>query len=277
VESRRTFTPDGQLLAVGSADAKALVRFWDLATWQEQPLLGSPLEWLDRAYARQVWVIAFSPDGEHMMVGGDGIGLTLWHAARPDSGERRPPFQLVARLFDQSATAAVFSPDGCSLAWLDRNAVLRLYDMRTRRALPGPAGPLAWHIRSLVFSPDSRSLLFLDRAHQNLVRWQLAGGRQETVLAHTRLERPRNTMANGLLAATADGSWIALSARSVTVWEVARGELLLALPEELTAVYCIAWSPDGRRLAVGTSDGSLSIWDIPTIRTQLAEIGLDWR
>jgi eukaryotic-like serine/threonine-protein kinase len=270
------FPPDGRLLAVGSDNGDALVRFWDPATWNELFLLGQPLEWVDRTYGRQVWAIAFSPDGEHMAVGGDGVGLTLWRSPRPANGMPHSPFQQVARLYHRSATAATFSPDGRSLAWVDRDAVLRLYDMQKRQVVPGPPAPLAWHIRSIVFSADSRSLLFLDEPHKNLVRWNVADGKQETAVPNDRFGRARNTMANGLLAATADGSRLALSARSVTVWDVALGRLLLALPDELTAVYCIAWSPDGGRLAVGTSDGNLSIWHMPTLRKHLAEIGLDW-
>jgi WD40 repeat protein len=40
--------------------------------------------------------------------------------------------------------------------------------------------------------------------------------------------------------------------------------------------WCFAWSPDKRFLAIGSSDGSLVIWNTPKIRAQLAEIGLDW-
>ncbi len=271
------FPRDGRLLAVGSADAEALVRFWDLATWKEQPLLGDRLDWVDRTYARQVWAIAFSPDGEHMAVGGDGVGLTLWRRSRSPEAAGPLPFRRVARLFDKSTTAAQFSPDGRYLAWVDRGAVLRLYDVQRRRPLLGPPAALAWHVRSFAFSPAGRSILYQDQAHRDLVRWHVADGRLGTVVPNARLKRSRNTMSNGLLAATASGEWVALSGRSVTVWDVARGELLLALPEELTAVYCIAWSPDRRRLAVGTSDGALSIWDISAVRARLAEIGLDWQ
>ena len=62
----------------------------------------------------------------------------------------------------------------------------------------------------------------------------------------------------------------------VKIWDWASRNLLLALPEETGTPWCLAWSPGGDRLAVGSSDGGLVIWDVPRIRSQLADIGLDW-
>jgi WD40 repeat protein len=38
----------------------------------------------------------------------------------------------------------------------------------------------------------------------------------------------------------------------------------------------MAWSPDGHELAIGSADGSVAIWNIPSIRAQLTQIGLNW-
>src|SRR5439155_24678632 len=55
-----------------------------------------------------------------------------------------------------------------------------------------------------------------------------------------------------------------------------RQKRTLACPaEERNLPWCFAWSPDKKLLAVGSADGSLAIWNIPKIRSQLAEIGLD--
>ena len=53
-------------------------------------------------------------------------------------------------------------------------------------------------------------------------------------------------------------------------------KLIGALPEGTATVWCLAWSPDRQRLAVGFSDGGLVIWNLPEIRSQLRELGLDW-
>jgi WD40 repeat protein len=274
------FHPDGRLLAIGSADARTPLRFWDVATWKEQALLGDELQWHDHSQVAQVWTVAFGSGGKDMAVGGDGVGLTLWRQGRPADARSDvaslPPFRRLARLSDEAVTAAQFSPDGKFLAWVDREARLHLYDVKENRPLPAPAEPLLWHVRSLAFSPDGQAVTYLDRATRDLKGWRPADGRLETFLPSARLSALPGMLSNGLLAATTDGNWLAISGRSVSVWDVARRELVLALPEEPTAVYCIAWSPDHRRLAVGTSDGTLSIWDMPAVRARLADIRLDW-
>jgi WD40 repeat protein len=60
------------------------------------------------------------------------------------------------------------------------------------------------------------------------------------------------------------------------VWDLQSGELLLVLPEEVSIPWCLAWSPDRKLLAVGSEDGSLVIWNLPKIKTQLDGIGLGW-
>ena len=74
-----------------------------------------------------------------------------------------------------------------------------------------------------------------------------------------------------------DGCWLAAeSGRAVTVWDTRSKKLLLGFPEESGAVWSLAWSPNRDLLAVGTSGGGPVIWNIPNIRAQLAELGLDW-
>ena len=79
----------------------------------------------------------------------------------------------------------------------------------------------------------------------------------------------------GIVALSPDDAWLAVSG-AITIWDLRRRELLLALPEEKSVNWALAWSPDRQRLAAGFSDGSLVIWNIPRIRAQLAQIGLNW-
>jgi len=80
-----------------------------------------------------------------------------------------------------------------------------------------------------------------------------------------------------VVALSADGARLAgISGRHATIWDTASRKVRLRLPEEQATIYSIAWSPNRERLAVGTGDGGLAIWDLAKVKAQLEEIGLGW-
>jgi len=46
------------------------------------------------------------------------------------------------------------------------------------------------------------------------------------------------------------------------MWDAATGEELLTLSGHGDRVFSVAWSPDGKRLATGSSDGALRVYAI---------------
>src|SRR5262249_2799160 len=71
--------------------------------------------------------------------------------------------------------------------------------------------------------------------------------------------------------------WLAVGGdKAVTVWDLNTRQLLFALPEERGTIWSLAWSPDKRLLAVGSSHGGIVLWDVPRIKTELSRIGLGW-
>jgi dipeptidyl aminopeptidase/acylaminoacyl peptidase len=45
------------------------------------------------------------------------------------------------------------------------------------------------------------------------------------------------------------------------VWDAAGGQNLLTLKGHASAVLCVSWSPDGKRLATGSGDNTARVWD----------------
>ena len=53
------------------------------------------------------------------------------------------------------------------------------------------------------------------------------------------------------------------------VWNAATGQEVLVLPSVDELVTCMAYSPDGKRLAAASQDGSVKVWDAVTGETCL--------
>ena len=52
-----------------------------------------------------------------------------------------------------------------------------------------------------------------------------------------------------------------LETGEVTIWDVDSGEEVWTMPQVKSTVYGLAFSPDGRRLATGSEDGTVLILD----------------
>jgi WD40 repeat protein len=67
---------------------------------------------------------------------------------------------------------------------------------------------------------------------------------------------------------------VGASGLDVDLWDPATGKLLFTLPEEVDAIWWLAWSPDSQRLAVSRANGEITIWNLNEVEAQLAQLGL---
>jgi WD40 repeat protein len=179
---------------------------------------------------------ALSPDGHTLAVGArpGGVGVvTLWDIANPATPRRLAPLPLGSVTL---VTSVAFSPDSRTLAvgahpgGVGAVTLWDVADPATPRRLGSPRASTVWNsvtsifssVTSVVFSPDGHTL---------------AVGTSP-----------------GLV-----GTGLGFSGRAVTLWDIAnpatprRLEPTLSSATSVTAVTSLAFSPDGRTLAVGTS------------------------
>src|SRR5262249_17297733 len=255
--------PDGRTLA--SADGGGEVKLWDLPDPQAPRLSGA----LDHDLGDLLYGIGLSPDGKHLAVAGQN-GITLWEAGA--AGEL--PFVRARRITSECASVVRFSPDGRLLLWQNSGGRLRLWDLAAAQARVFP--PDDGSASGAAFFPDGRRLVLVDRVDLSLQVWDLVAGAKVSGLGRLEFGGQGSFYLGRVSALTRDGHWLAVQTPGVSLWDMDTGQVLLTLPPEQSVPSQLAWSPDQSLLAVGSSDGGLVVWNLPTVRAQLARLGLDW-
>ena len=266
VRSDVVFSPDGHSLA--APGHSSVVVAWDVDSGKEKRrFIRHPL--------RAVSTAAYSPDGQTLAAGGmawDGYQafVDFWDA---NDGTHRSTLLLAGH---STALSCVYHRDGTTLAigtggqsWGENPGRVFMYDVEQgRMRVPDGSGHTA-AVSSLAFTGGGRQLI--SGSYDHTVRvWDL-----ET-LDSVKMLKPRRDP-NGLpglvqaVAASADGDLLASvthhdggskgSWYSVQIWNAETGEELLSLPGGCAVPASLAFSSDGRNLAVGTHDRLVHVWD----------------
>lgn len=253
-----TFSPDTRRL--GWACLDGVVKVWDTTTGNL--VIGQ------QSNTHQCRAIVFHPDGKRIALAGFDGTLRLLDAA--SGREMMTIFAHPAPVAD-----AVFSHDGNKLASGSYDHTIRIWD-----AAPVPeGGPITAHcvtlktghkeaVSGVAFSPSGRWLA--SSSWDGTVKVWQCDVAHEPVLRYTL--RGHSSRVNGVAFSSDDrtlasGSWD----KTVKVWDLQTpvGDSLTAVQTIPTKerVTSIAFSPDGRLLAVGQAIG-LAIYDPATGKEQ---------
>jgi serine/threonine protein kinase/WD40 repeat protein len=303
------FSPDGRLLASGSLDG---ARLWDLANFTEVGHLpagptnavlfhadGSSL-FTNGTGGLQRWPIrremkrpAGQPDRIAVLQVGppqalDVPGNWLWAGLSIDKRGRRlsavdyPRGRVIVLDLNHPGDRLVlehpvvvrceFSPDG---RWALTHTVLNgKGDIKIWDTSDGK--PVNWQPPAgddfQFFTLDGRWLVTRPPGEAPLRFWQVGSW------------QPGPTLPNPIpptlrLWPLSSGALLGLPSGPEPVWLIhaGTGKVLATLePPRDIGPTGVAVSPDGTRLAVGTSNHTIHVWDLRAVRRGLAEIGLDW-
>lgn len=299
------FSPDGSRLAAIELrrDRLLAVRIHDAAD-------GRPLATVTtrRADVPTGCLLAFSPDGDHLVAALADDELRVWKVSSGDA---------CASLERASGTVTVlaFSPDGRQVAGGFANGAIRLWNWRTaalEREFLGHDGAvttLAFHpdgdalasssvdgtvriwsraasaplaslpdrrgMTAAAFSPDGRRLAVAPLDGGTVELWD-----PRTVERLHALDVGDGTVAE--VAYAPDGAVVAAAVRAgdraggVRVWDAESGTLVCALDEIAGGVERVAFSPDGSRLLTTSGGGVAAVWD-PRSGRRVSSAAADYR
>jgi WD40 repeat protein/uncharacterized caspase-like protein len=272
------FTSDSKLMASGSVD-KTIV-LWNPAT-------GNQLRTL-KGHTGTVNSVAFSPDDKQLASGSADNSIKIWDVASGREKQRLSGHKLFV-------SSVAFSTDGRLLASGSGDQTVKLWDLATGRELRTLAAgmpALAGIPLSVAFSRDGKVLA---TGAQLVKLWDVTSGNEIRSIRVTESNAPMERP----LAFSNDGNVLATGGGGVKLWDVATGNALRTMPGDARAlsfspdqktlagadgtavklwnvatgqelqtlegsqlgVDSVAFSADGKLLAVGNSDNTVALWD----------------
>ena len=231
---------DGGQLASGSFDGA--IRIWDLNAIDEHRALSEATD--------SLWAVAFSPDGKRVAAAGSDHAIRVYN---PETGK------LEATLTGAKSpiTSLAFFPDSNRLVSAGGDKVGVIWDVNKQKVikeLPGHESA----ILSVAVSDDGKLIVSGGAVGDKTVRgFNLEGDKAAWVYAArssvcaVAIRKGDRQVAVGL----ADGSLVMLDITRATPKDQTQSA-------HIAGVACVAFSPDGNRLASVGGDGILRIWSV---------------
>ena len=258
--SALAFSPDGRaLVTVGQATGDAPrgdLHVWDTTTGQSWGTPAAP-----KAPLRAV---AWAAGGHILAIGDEQGALQIWDMP---SAKLRHAFAGHAG----SIKALAFTADSLTLASAGADGTVRLWDPNGGKAVATLSGHLG-AVNSVAFSPDGKLLAAgcqgaAERKSGEIRLWQLssaAGGLASTPTQRAILQGHQGPVQG--VAFSADGKTLASGGGlpgkmgELKLWDVVTHQHKQDLPGSFDRVLDLAYTPDGRGLAVAAADGTIKLW-----------------
>jgi eukaryotic-like serine/threonine-protein kinase len=248
------FHPTEDLLALVLASEVngkpvGVIRFVNLKTWETTDLV--------KDQAILIEIMAFSPDGKLLAGIGERKQVCVWDWK---AGQLVKEWTL-----PREATWVIFRPDGKEVAVPTFGAGVHSYNVETGVDTVWPFdGPLI----GLAFHPKTGAPIARSRTAQ-YVEWPDGPGKPGRATGP--LLDPNKV--SGSIAYHPEGRWLASGSGPVVQLRDPRGQVTEVVGHS-DRVISVNFSGDGKRLATGSQDGTLYLWDVDKLPGQRRPIEL---
>jgi WD40 repeat protein len=227
------FSPDGTTVAAFASSGASSVFLWDAKTGRQLHELNGPVGGM--------MGLRFSTDGK-LVVAACGDGSTrIWDAKSGRELQKLDKLNGRVRL----------SPSGREVLGLESSNLLVLVERRTGKRLWSRKLPASCF--SLAFAEDGKSVA----CGVGQAIWLLDAATGKHLVQPATQAAPVEA-----LAFSPDGRLLALAAGRLQLWDAARWRQL-PLAAHTFQPSCVAFSGDGRTLAVGSYEQTVRLWSVP--------------
>ncbi|PSB06107.1 hypothetical protein C7B76_30190, partial [filamentous cyanobacterium CCP2] len=254
------FSPIESVLASGSDDQT--VRLWEIEPLRNFTQRGKDDEVglfalsgrctkVLQGHTRQIWSIAFSPDGKTIAGSGDEQVIRLWNV---DTGR----CYNILKGHTHRISSVAFSADGSTIASGGEDRTICLWNAHTGHLLRKLRGHTN-QVWCVVFSPVA-PLVASSSEDQTIKLWDVQSGEWlKTLEGHHNWVWSVAFSPNGQMLAS--GSYD----QTIKLWDVQSGECLKTLEGHSGSLMSVIFSPDGRFLAsCSCYDQEIRLWDVAT-------------
>ncbi len=244
------FSPDSKRLAWASYDG--IITVWDI---EEQ----RPLWSLNAHSGATVDALAFTPDGRTLVSGGKDSVINFWDAA-------------TGKLQSQIKTdlgyvySLAIKPDGSAVAASGFGQTIMQWDLATQKPLPSfsPGSRANENVLALAWSPNGLYLASAGEDRQVRV-WASDSFKEETFVfkGHQGVINSLAWSENSRFLVTGGADEVGVKDNLIFIWDINEG-IGGPLPYTGDDILSVAVSADGRRLAAGGYDRTVTVWDFKT-------------